>query len=144
MKTTEEPIVLKTKLNAPVSKVWGAITQIELMTQWYFEDIPDFQPEIGFTTKFSVQNGDRTFTHCWEVVDVVPEKLISYAWHYEEYEGDSNVSFELTEKEGFTHIKVVHKATKDFDADIPEFERENGLMGWDYFINDRLKAFVES
>ena len=46
MKT--EPIILERTLDAPVSKVWKAITDKNEMKQWYF-NLADFKAEIGFT-----------------------------------------------------------------------------------------------
>ena len=46
-----EPFVIERTLNAPVQKVWEAITDKEKMKQWYFA-LSDFKPEIGFEFNF--------------------------------------------------------------------------------------------
>lgn len=144
MKTTEDPIVLEVEFTASVKKVWEAISNVDSMRQWYFENIPDFQPEVDFRTQFSVESGDRTFTHSWHVVQAECNSMLSYEWSYQEYEGSSIVSFELAERGDRTLLRLTHKATKDFVEDIPEFKREMAVEGWDYLINDRLKLYLES
>lgn len=144
MKTTEEPIVLEAEFTASVIKVWEAISCVDSMRQWYFENIPEFQPEVDFRTQFSVESGERTFTHSWRVVRAESLSALSYEWSYQEYEGSSIVSFELSEQGNRTLLRLTHKATQDFVEDIPEFKREMAVDGWDYLINDRLKSFLES
>jgi len=50
--TQTQPFVIEKTFNAPVQKVWKAITSKEEMKQWYF-DIPDFKPEVGFEFQFT-------------------------------------------------------------------------------------------
>jgi hypothetical protein len=34
-------------------------------------------------------------------------------------------------------------AREDFMDGIPEFKRESGLAGWEYFLNKSLKDYLE-
>lgn len=144
MKTTEEPIVVVQSIAAPVEDVWSAITEKDQMVQWFFDNIPEFQPEVGFSTEFQVTNEGRTFTHCWKVVRAVPHQVVEYQWNYREYQGDSLVTFELTPEGSTTQIKLTHAATEDFDDSVPEFQRESGVNGWNYLISERLKIYLEN
>lgn len=63
MKETEEPVIVEQTFDASVETVWNAITVLDQMRQWYFENIPSFRPEVGFETQFDVQNEDRHFLH---------------------------------------------------------------------------------
>ena len=54
MKKGDEPIIVEEIYQAPLEKVWSALTEIEQMKQWYFDNIPAFKPEVGFETKFDV------------------------------------------------------------------------------------------
>ncbi len=108
-----------------------------------FEDIDQFKPEIGAKSKFEVNTGERTFTHLWEVTEVLPQKLIAYNWRYAEYSGDSVVTFQLWDESGVTKLRLTAKFINDFPAEIPEFKRESCEAGWRYFIQQRLKNFLE-
>jgi len=95
MKTTEQPVIIEQTFNTTVDVVWNAITDITQMRQWYFPNIPDFKPEVGFETRFDIRSQDRIFPHVWKVTEVIPNRLIKYNWRYDGYAGDSFVTFEL-------------------------------------------------
>ncbi len=59
---TNEPFVIERTFNAPIAKVWKAITDKNEMKQWYF-DIAEFKPEVGFEFSFSAgAEGKNTCT----------------------------------------------------------------------------------
>ena len=53
------------------------------------------------------------------------------------------VAFELFEEDDSTRLNLTHRVTESFPDDIPEFKRESGLAGWNYFIKTSLKEFLE-
>jgi len=137
------PVIVEERINAPVESIWNAIADLETMKLWYFENIDQFKPEIGTKSKFEVNTGERTFTHLWEVTEVLPLKLIAYNCRYLEYPGDSVVTFQLWDESGVTKLRLTAKFINDFPAEIPEFKRESCEAGWRYFIQQRLKNFLE-
>lgn len=143
MKTFDKPIIVEETFNVPIKTVWNAITNIYEMRCWFFENIPNFKPEIGFKTQFSVQSEDRNFLHVWTITEVDPLKKITYNWNYKNYEGDSFVHFELFEQNNNTKLRVSAVVTKNFPDNIPEFKPESCEGGWNYFIKDRLKNYLE-
>ncbi len=143
METTTEPIVVEQTYNAPIEAVWKAITDHDQMRQWYFEPIEEFKPETGFETQFNVQVEDRDFLHVWNITDVIPEKRIAYGWRYEGIPGNSTVVWELTTTPDGTKLSLTHDIQEPFPPDDPMFSRESGQQGWEYFIRDSLKAFLE-
>ena len=46
-----EAIIMERTLDAPVAKVWKALTDVDQMREWYF-DLKEFKPEIGFEFEF--------------------------------------------------------------------------------------------
>lgn len=138
MKRTEAPVIVEDIFDAPIKKVWKAITDIGEMRLWYFENIDSFKAEIGSKSTFQVKSEERVFTHIWQIVEVEAPKKIIYNWKYKEYQGDSFVSFELFEVDGKTKLVLTATVVEDFQDDIPEFERESCLKGWEYFICFRL------
>jgi uncharacterized protein YndB with AHSA1/START domain len=42
-----DPFVIERTYNAPIAKVWKALTDKNDMKQWYF-DLSEFKPEVGF------------------------------------------------------------------------------------------------
>jgi uncharacterized protein YndB with AHSA1/START domain len=143
MKKDEEPIIVEQKFKASIDTVWKSITEIDLMRQWYFENIPSFKPEVGFETQFNVKSQNRDFLHMWKVTEVVPIKKITYNWKYDGYPGDSFVTFELSRQNDFTMLKLTVDVQESFPEDIPEFTRESCIAGWEFFIKERLKEYLE-
>ena len=142
MKRSDAPIIVEVVLNKDQETVWGAITEPSRMRQWFFENIPDFRPVIGFNVEFNVESGERVFPHLWRVTEVIPGKLVRYNWRYGGYRGDSYVSFELYPENDATRLVLTHTVTEDFQEDIPEFTRESCTGGWLYFIGKRLKEYL--
>jgi uncharacterized protein YndB with AHSA1/START domain len=46
-----DPIIVERTYNAPIAKVWSAITDRDEMKKWYF-DLAEFKPEPGFEFQF--------------------------------------------------------------------------------------------
>jgi uncharacterized protein YndB with AHSA1/START domain len=144
MKASDTPIIVEQSFNSSIESVWKAITDIEQMRQWYFNNIPEFKPEAGFETQFNVQSEERNFLHKWKVTEVQYLKIIKYNWEFEGYPGKSTSAFELSKQNNLTKLKLTVETLEDFPEDIPEFKNESCLAGWKYFINNRLKDFLES
>ena len=144
MKINEEQVVVEEIFNASINRVWKSITVNDEMIQWYFENIPSFEAEVGFETQFNVENEGRVFPHLWKVTEVEPNKKITYTWKFDGYPGDSFVEFELFEQGSKTRLKVSVTVLEDFSDDIPEFRRESCVGGWEYFIKGRLKEYLEN
>jgi len=142
MKKNEKPIVVEEKFEKDLTMVWYAITEVDQMRQWFFEEIPDFKPVVGFEVEFNVDAGEKKFLHQWKITKVIPEKLIQYNWKYGGYSGDSYVTFEIEEEKNITKLKLTHVITEDFPNDVTEFRRESCITGWNYYIKQRMKNYL--
>ena len=143
MKKTDEPIVVEESFNVSKRELWHAITEVSRMTKWFFENIPSFEPRVGFKTGFIIENEGRIFPHLWRVSEVNPEQSITYEWKYEGYKGNSYVTFELSEHENGSKLVLTHLVTETFPQNIEEFKRESCIGGWNWFIRKRLKEYLE-
>lgn len=137
-----EPLVIERVYNAPVEKVWKALTNKNYMKQWYF-DIAEFEPVVGFEFQFEGSNDGRTFLHRCKIIEVVENKKLKHSWRYEDYPGNSFVTFELFDEDGKTHLKLRHEGLETFPSENPDFKKQNFVEGWTYIIGKSLKEFVE-
>jgi len=144
MKKTEAPIIVEDVINAPIEKVWTAITDLSEMKCWFFDNIDAFKPELGSKSSFVVQSEERVFTHLWTVSEVEAPNKITYNWKYKEYSGNSFVTWELFNIDRKTKVVLTVSVVKDFDNTIPEFKRESCVKGWEYFICFRLVEYLKS
>jgi uncharacterized protein YndB with AHSA1/START domain len=137
-----EPIIKEVLLNAPVSKVWKAITDKTEMKLWYF-DLAEFKPEVGFEFQFYAGDEKKQWLHLCKVTEVIKEEKLTYSWRYDGYSGNSYVTFELFPEGNRTKLKLTHKGLETFPADVKELGRENFEEGWNQIIGTSLKEFVE-
>lgn len=142
MISRKTPVVVEQTLNCSVEKIWNAITQPDLMRQWYFDNIPDFKPKIGFTTQFNVQSTTRDFFHIWKITDVIPFKKIAYEWTYEGIPGKGLVTFDIKKIDNQSLLTLTSEGLDSFPSEIPEFSYESCKGGWIYFIKERLTEFL--
>ena len=137
-----DAIIIERVYDAPVEKVWKAITDREQMKQWYF-DLVAFKPEVGFEFQFEGGNENRIYVHLCKVSEVVTGKKLTYSWRHEGFPGSSFVSFELFPEGERTRLKLTHEGLETFPADNPDFENKNFVAGWTAIIGTNLKKFVE-
>ena len=137
-----EPFVIERTLNAPVQKVWEAITDRDKMKQWYF-DIADFKPELGCEFTFTGGTPEKTYLHLCKITKLEPGKVLQYSWRYDGYGGNSFVTFELFPEGNMTKLKLTHEGLDTFPADNKDFARGNFIEGWTYLIGKSIKEFVE-
>ncbi len=144
MSDSKPPIIVQQNLPVSVNEAWQAITQVDQMRQWFFENIESFVPEEGFETQFNVKTPNRDFLHQWKLTTVSPPQKITYQWTYPDYPGTGFVTFELQEKApSLTLLTLTAEGMDSFPQDIPEFSRESCTAGWNYFIRERLKAYID-
>ncbi|MBT8253094.1 MAG: SRPBCC domain-containing protein [Flavobacteriaceae bacterium] len=144
MESNIDYVVVEHHFDLPEEVIWKAITEHEQMIQWFFNNIPDFKAEEGFYTEFNVRSEEREFLHQWKILEVIPGKRIVYDWQYKQYPGIGRVEFELINVRNGTNLRVSTYGLHTFPQNIPEFSRDSCRTGWNYFIKDRLRIYLES
>jgi uncharacterized protein YndB with AHSA1/START domain len=138
------PIIVEMTYNAPVEKVWTAITDSDEMKRWYF-DIPGFKPEVGFEFQFfgEGKTGEK-FLHLCKIIEVIKFKKLRHSWRYEGYGGNSFVTFELFDEGGKTRLKLTHEGLETFPVTAHnDFAKENFEEGWNYILNKALYEYID-
>jgi uncharacterized protein YndB with AHSA1/START domain len=137
------PYVIERTYNAPVAKVWKAITNKDDMKKWYF-DLPEFRAEVGFEFQFTGgKDENNQYLHLCKITEVVPEKKLTYSWRYDGYAGISYVTFELSGEGNQTKLKLTHEGLETFPASNEDLSKRNFATGWSEIIGTSLKTFVE-
>jgi uncharacterized protein YndB with AHSA1/START domain len=144
MQTDNAPFVIERTLNAPVDKVWRALTDRDEMKKWYF-DLDAFKPEVGFTFQFAGQGhkGEK-YMHLCEIKEVIPQQKLSYSWEYQGLQGSSVVTFELSPEGNKTKIKLTHTGLETFPKDNSDFAKESFSAGWTELIGVLLPKYLEN
>src|SRR5215472_10503525 len=136
-----EAVIVERTFDAPVARVWKALTDADQMRVWYF-DLKEFKPQVGFEFEFVVEHEGNTYHHLCRVTEAVPQKKIAYSWHYKGEPGDSVVTIELWPEGEKTRLKLTHSGIETFPK-TPAYARKNFEAGWTAIIGTELKQFVE-
>lgn len=138
-----EPVIIERVYNAPIDKVWKALTDNDEIKQWYFQ-LKEFKPEVGFKFQFTggADNGPQ-YLHLCEITELIEDRKIAYTWRYDGLPGNSEVSWELFEQGDKTLLKLTHTGLESFAANGTDFAKTSFNAGWNYFVNDALKKHLE-
>lgn len=137
------PINIERVLNAPVNKVWSAISNKEEMKQWYF-DLAEFKAEKGFKFRFTGGTPEGIqYLHLCEITEVIPGRKLTYSWKYDGYEGISYVTFSLTPMGEKTKLVLTHEGLESFPENNPDFAKKNFVTGWNEIIGKLLPEYLE-
>jgi len=142
MTMSTAPITFEHTFDVPVAKIWKAITDPAEMKNWYF-NLPGFKAEKGYQFQFTGgEEGGKQFLHLCEVIEVIPQKKLTYSWRYDGYPGNSFVTFELFEQGTQTMLRLSHAGLETFPDQL-EFSVKNFIGGWTYIIHTSLKNYLE-
>jgi len=137
-----EPIIIERTFNAPITRLWEAISDRDVMKQWYF-DLAEFKTEPGFEFSFEGGKDNNIYVHLCKVTEVIPGRKLTYSWRYKGYTGNSFVTFELNDEGEKTRLTLTHVGLGTFPANNPDFAKHNFVEGWTYIIGKSLREFIE-
>ena len=135
-------VTLVRKIKASPAKVWAAITQPELMMQWWGPDAgptlraeADVRPGGRFSVVFRLMNGDEhNPTGIYR--EVIPEKKLVFTWDLPgAEEPESLVTFRLEPIDVGTKLTLTHEQLPDEPA------RKSHEQGWSGLL-DKLPVFL--
>lgn len=133
------PFELGQVYDAPIEKVWQALTGEDAMRAWYFPQIKKFKPVAGY--KFEFSNDGSAYQKEWQVTQVEYRKKFAHSWTYQGYQGSSEVLFELFEEGTKTRLKLTHSGLASFPTD-PHFARHRFEDGWKRILASNLKNYL--
>lgn len=136
------PLVVEQLLNAPVDRVWKAITDRDQMQQWYF-NLKEFRAEPGFEFQFTGgPSPEKQYLHLCKITEVEVGKKLSYSWRYDGFEGESFVTFLLSPQGDNTLLTLSHAGLETFPASNPDLAIGNFVAGWNSIIGKNLPVFL--
>lgn len=139
-KNMDTPLIMEFSYNVPIDEVWGALTETDKMKKWYFPQIQEFEPTVGYKFRFN-DIGDN-YQKQWEVTKVVEGKTLAHNWAYKGYPGNSEVIFDLFPEGNKTKLRVTQTDIESF-PDHPHFKRERFEWGLNNLLGKNLKHLLE-
>ena len=131
-------------INASVDKVYSALIDPELLTQW-FPNIATIEPWVGgkvfFRFSKEVTKEKKDHDIIGTIISIVPNKELSYTWNFTtkpEYNKNTIVTWKLVRLDNDrTKIILIHSGFTNVDK--IQYDEHN--EGWDWYIK-RLEKFV--
>ena len=142
MSKTLPSVTIVRRIKASPAKVWAAITQPELMMQWWGPDAGptlhvevDVRPGGRFSVVFRLENGEEhNPTGIYR--EVVPEQKLVFTWDLPGVaEPESLVTFLLEPIDIGTKLTLIHTQLPD------EAMRRSHEQGWSGLL-DKLPVFL--
>ena len=138
--TITEPLIKEVILDAPVSRVWQALTNKDELKEWCFE-MNEFKPEVGFEFHFFGEKDGHKYLHLCKVLEAEPEKKMKWLWSYDNVPGDTYVTFELFPQGNKTKLRLTHEGLEKLPQD-ENYARSNFSAGWDSILEKSLTKYL--
>jgi uncharacterized protein YndB with AHSA1/START domain len=125
-------------LNAPIEKVWQAVSTSEGIAVWWMPNT--FEPVLGH--EFILLAGQFGDSPC-KVTELEPPYRLGFDWGK-----DWHLVFELKSLDEKTEFTLIHSG---WEADkATEFGQPHSMIrtimdgGWDKIVNEKLPAYIEA
>ncbi len=138
-------INLKTSItiNAPAALVWKALTDPEIVKQYFFgtEQISDWQK--GSDIVWTGEWDGKTYRDHGKILDIVPGSYLQYSYWSSMSnlpdipENYQTVTYDLSETDGVTALTISQDNVKD------EAAKEHSEANWQYIFG-AMKKMVEN
>jgi uncharacterized protein YndB with AHSA1/START domain len=103
--TQTRSVIIEREIPQPAAKIWKALTTSHLISEWLMAN--DFELKVGH--KFKLRGEWGGVLDC-EVLDIDPERSLSYAWDHDNdnplFALRSVVTYTLTPTTTGTHLRV--------------------------------------
>lgn len=137
-------VIVKQRVNAPVDRVWEAITNRTLMKDWYF-DIPDFDLKTHNEFNFYEPGDAKKYHHHGEILEIIPQQKLKHTWSYPEFSKEKTlVKWELEQDGDATLVTLTHKGLENLEHLGGDFRHESFEAGWNEIIGKSLKEYLEN
>lgn len=130
-------------LNAPVEKVWNALTKPELVKQWQYRSDLMTDWKVGNEIRFRNEWEGQVFEQWGTILEVVPNQKIKYSLFFPRPELEDKpenyfiMSYVLSEENQKTKLEIIQEDNRPGAVqEEPQGEENPILQG--------LKAIIES
>lgn len=129
-------IIIERTVRASAATIYELFTDAELLTEWMAE-VATVDAVVGGAWRWTHANGDST---TGRFLELVPNRRLVFTYGWEPPElgippGSTTVEVDLTEIEGRTRVRIVHRG-----LDVAAAQRHRG--GWEHYVT-RLAVRAE-
>ncbi|MFA9390872.1 MAG: SRPBCC domain-containing protein [Prolixibacteraceae bacterium] len=85
----------------------------------------------------------QKFRHVCEITSIVPRQKFQHTWTFPDYSaGVSTLTWELSDEEGKTRVRLSHDGLENFAESGNEFARANFDAGWEEIVTQNLINYL--
>ena len=107
-----DSLSFEVELHHPPEKVWRALTEPALLSQWLLPVVHlDLEPGAEFTFKAQPQPGWDGVVNC-RILEIEAHRTLRYAWVVGDNWLDTTVTFTLTATASGSHLSIVQSGFK--------------------------------
>lgn len=140
----ESPIIVTKKINAPIEKVWKALTDKNEMQSWYF-NIQGFEAEVGKSFDFYEPGEEKKYLHRIEILEIIENQKLKHTWFYPSFSDQKTlVTWELEVDGDGTKVILTHEGINNLKDLGDGFSNESFTQGWNEIIGQSLKLYLEN
>lgn len=137
-------IELSIKIRATSAEVWGALTDIDELENWWSEDVK-LEPKVGGTFREAWEDDEgKAQLASGKVTAVKAKQEITFTWKEKDWPKDAltQCTFKITDEKSQRVVTVQHTGWES----LPEGKRaqliEDFSVGWKYHLKE-LKAYLD-
>ena len=132
-------------IDAPIDKVFSAVSDKDQLTHW-FPDIAVLEKREGGRVSFTFlrsdeNNLDKDHEMNGKIIKFIPNRELSYTWHFRtkpEFSKDTIVTWRF-ESLGKNKTKVILRHSGFTEDDIQQYNEHS--QGWTWFVS-RLRNYL--
>lgn len=125
-----------------IEEVWTALSDEKSLKKWFFP-VREYKFEVGQEFWFYENEDSNIFLHRCRFTEIIPQKLIACTWEHPSHsKGNSLVQWQFKQQGNQTRLTLTHSGLETFADAGDDFKPENYQMGWDNFVHDALRLFL--
>lgn len=130
-------------INAPAALVWKALTDAEIVKQYFFGTNQQSDWQVGGDITWTGEWEGKTYQDHGKIIEITPGSYLKYSYWSsmsgteDKPENYQNVSYTLTEKEGVTTLEIGQENIKS------EAAKEHSEQNWQRIFG-KMKEMVEN
>ncbi|MFL5777700.1 MAG: SRPBCC domain-containing protein, partial [Chloroflexota bacterium] len=115
MQTTTDQLTTTTRIDAPIDRVWKAVTTPALIKQWFFGVDTTSDWNVGSPLVHTGEYQGKPYVDKGEILRIEPPKLLEHT-HWSDVSGKPDrpedyqiVTWALTERDGGTELRITEQ-----------------------------------
>ena len=130
-------LTLQRTLDAPVERVWRALTDPAALTAWFWPERfdPSVEVELRVGGRYRIAGPGAGIAAGGEYVTVDPPRRLVFTWRWDGDPDETLVTVDLSADGAATRLTLVHERF------ATEAERDDHAKGWSDCL-DRLPAWL--